>query len=61
MVDAVRVFQQGKPAIGTGADCIPADVCAFQAIVPKTTDWRTCELRPVWGTTGPLLESTYEV
>ncbi len=61
MVDAVRAFQQGKPAIGTGADCIPAEVCAFQAMVPKTTDWRTCDLRPVWGTTGPILESTYEV
>ena len=36
MVDAVRAFQQGKPAIGTGADCIPAEVCAFQAMVPKT-------------------------
>lgn len=61
MVDAVRAFQQGKPAIGTGADTIPPEVCAFQAMVSKTTDWRSCESKPVGETPGPVVESTYEV
>jgi phthalate 4,5-dioxygenase len=61
MVDAVRAFGQGKPAIGTGADCIPVEVCAFQAMIPKSVDWRSCEARSVWATPGPALESAYEV
>jgi phthalate 4,5-dioxygenase oxygenase subunit len=61
MIEAARAFQAGKPAIGTGADHIPAGVCAFQAILPKTTDWRTCEVKPVWDAPGPVLEPTYEV
>jgi phthalate 4,5-dioxygenase oxygenase subunit len=61
MVDAVRAFLQGKPAIGTGADAIPAKVCAFQAIIPKATEWRTYDVKPVWETHGPVLEPTYEV
>ena len=40
MVDAVRAFARGEPAIGTGDAAIPAEVCSFQAIIPKTTDWR---------------------
>ena len=40
MLEAVRAFQGGSPVIGTGELRIPAEVCSFQAIVPKTTDWR---------------------
>lgn len=47
MIDAVRAFQQGGPAIGTGELAIPRSVCSFQAIVPKTTDWRDFAVRPV--------------
>jgi phthalate 4,5-dioxygenase oxygenase subunit len=61
MVDAVREFQQGKPAIGTGELAIPSDVCAYQAVVPKTTDWRVYEAKYVWEDTGgPELESQYQ-
>ena len=61
MVEAVRAFSQGKPAIGTGDDAIPPSVCSFQAIVPKTADWRTYDVKPVWETPGPVLEPSYDV
>jgi phthalate 4,5-dioxygenase oxygenase subunit len=48
MIDAVKAFQNGEVAIGTGDKAIPPDVCAFQAIVPKTTDWRSFQVRYVW-------------
>jgi hypothetical protein len=31
----------GKPAIGTGEDRVPTGTCSFQAVLPKTCDWRT--------------------
>jgi phthalate 4,5-dioxygenase len=55
MLDAVRAFQAGAPPIGTGELSIPADVCAYQAIVPKSVDWRTYAARYVWGTSGSEL------
>ena len=63
MLDAVRNFRKGASAIGTGADAIPPQVCSFQAIVPKTTDWRAYEARHVWpgGQTHPELEPSYSV
>ncbi|MNU02403.1 Phthalate 4,5-dioxygenase oxygenase subunit [compost metagenome] len=63
MLDAVRVFQQGGEAIGTGANAIPADVCAFQTVVPKTDDWRTFNVQYVWagGQDLPELEPSYSV
>jgi phthalate 4,5-dioxygenase oxygenase subunit len=48
MLDAVREFEHGKPAIGTGSARIPRDVCSYQAIVPKTTDWRSFDVQYVW-------------
>jgi hypothetical protein len=48
MVEAVRNFQQSSQAIGTGDDAIPATVCAFQSVIPKTTDWRQHDVRYVW-------------
>ncbi len=59
MLDAVRAFQNGAPAIGTGAARIPADVCSFQAIVPKSTDWRVFPTRYVWDEGAPALEPSY--
>jgi len=59
MLDAVRDFQAGQPAIGTGDAAIPATVCSYQAIIPKTTDWRAHEARYVWDTVQPALEPSY--
>jgi phthalate 4,5-dioxygenase len=59
MLEALRAFQRGAPAIGTGDAAIPASVCSFQAIVPKTTDWRVFDARPVWDTEEPALEPSY--
>jgi phthalate 4,5-dioxygenase oxygenase subunit len=62
MLDAVRAFQQGAPAIGTGELTLPRTVCSYQAIVPKTTDWREFKATPVGhGGTGPELEPSYSV
>ncbi len=65
MLDAVRSFQAGQPAIGTGDARIAPEVCAFQAIVPKTTDWRAFDAKYVWeqGEEGgaPALEPSYSV
>ena len=59
MLDAVRAFQGGGPAIGTGDLRIPAQVCSFQAIVPKSTDWRVFAARYVWDANEPALEPSY--
>ncbi|MES2978463.1 MAG: Rieske 2Fe-2S domain-containing protein [Pseudomonadota bacterium] len=59
MLEAVQAFQQGQPAIGTGALRIPPTVCSFQAIVPKTTDWRAFQASYVWAQEGPALEPSY--
>lgn len=48
MVEAVRAVAQGAPAIGTGAQAVPAEVCSFQSVIPKTTDWRAFAAAPVW-------------
>ncbi|MFD0668963.1 Rieske 2Fe-2S domain-containing protein [Ramlibacter sp. MAHUQ-53] len=48
MVEAVRAFDQGAPAIGTGDQSIPLSVCAFQSVIPKTTDWRQHGVSYVW-------------
>lgn len=48
MVEAVKAYQNGHRAIGTGPDQIPGDVCAFQAIISKSDDWRTTSARYVW-------------
>ena len=62
MLDAVRIFQQGEPAIGTGKLAMPGSVCSFQAIVPKTTDWREYAARPVRaGQDLPELDPSYVV
>jgi phthalate 4,5-dioxygenase oxygenase subunit len=47
MVDAVRSFAQGAPAIGTAAPRVPkAKLRSFEGIVPKSTDWKTLNVSP---------------
>lgn len=46
MLDAVRTVAAGGAAIGTGDAAIPAQTCAFQAILPKTDDWRAFSASP---------------
>ena len=59
MLDALHAFQNGGNAIGTGELTVPSSVCAFQAIIPKTTDWRQYEAKPVWDSAEPVLEPSY--
>ena len=63
MLEAVRAFEGGAPAIGTGELRIPPGVCSFQAIVPKTTDWRSFPVSYIWqaseGSYEPALEPSY--
>ncbi|KJK14474.1 MarR family transcriptional regulator [Burkholderiaceae bacterium 16] len=63
MLDAVKAFQEGSEAIGTGANAVPADVCAFQAVVPKSDDWRTFAVSYVWadGQDRPEFEPSYSI
>lgn len=63
LIEAARKFQQGDPAIGTGADFVPADVCSFQSVIPKTTDWRQYEVKYVWLSQPdqPQLDTAYTV
>lgn len=63
MLDAVRAFQSGEMPIGTGEAAIPTTVCAFQAVVPKTVDWREYDATYVWadGIERPELEPSYSV
>jgi len=59
MLEAVRAFQGGAPVIGTGESSIPSSVCAFQTILPKTTDWRSFSGSYVWDSKEPALEPSY--
>ena len=59
MLQAVQAFVAGGQAIGTGDARIPADVCAYQAIVPKTMDWRNYPATYVWDAGQPALEPSY--
>jgi phthalate 4,5-dioxygenase oxygenase subunit len=63
MVQAVRDFQNGKPAIGTGEQAIPASVVSYQEVIPKTVDWREHPCTYVWadGQERPELEPSYSV
>jgi len=63
MLEAVRSFEQGGPAIGAGDLAIPKSVVSFQAVIPKTTDWRDYECSYIWGEDDkrPELEPSYSV
>jgi phthalate 4,5-dioxygenase oxygenase subunit len=63
MLEAVRSFEQGGPAIGAGDLAIPKSVVSFQAVIPKTVDWRDYECSYIWGEDDkrPELEPSYSV
>jgi phthalate 4,5-dioxygenase oxygenase subunit len=47
MVEAVKQFASGKPAIGTAEPRIPpAKLRSFEGIVTKGSDWRTLNTSP---------------
>lgn len=48
MIEAVTAFQQTGRAIGTGEDAVPTEVCAYQQVISKETDWRDHPCRYVW-------------
>lgn len=48
MVEAAQNFKKNGTAIGTGADFVPSDVCSFQKVIPKDTDWRAFAAKYVW-------------
>lgn len=58
MVEAVSAFQGGADAIGTGELSIPSSVCAFQSVLPKSTDWRSYEAVPVGDNGTPRVETS---
>ncbi len=47
MLKALRDFMAGALPIGSGTNTMPREVCSYQAIVPKTTDWRSFPAQPV--------------
>ncbi len=57
MLEALRAFERGASAIGTGEQAIPPSVCAYQGVIPKTTDWRDHPVRYVWQGTEAQAES----
>lgn len=59
MLQAVQAFAAGGRAIGTGDARIQKTICAYQAIVPKTTDWRAHVASYVWDSNQPALEPSY--
>jgi phthalate 4,5-dioxygenase oxygenase subunit len=63
MLEAVRTFESTGEVIGAGEHTIPRDVCSYQAIVPKSTDWRTFQTTHVWAGDDdrPELEPSYSV
>lgn len=61
MLDALSVFQHDGVVIGTGAEAISPQVCAFQAIVPKTIDWRTYDAKHVWQEQQAVGDTGYQV
>lgn len=48
MIEAVHSFTSGGAAIGTGDLSIPAHICSYQAIIPKTSDWKAYEAHYVF-------------
>ncbi len=63
MLAAAQAVADGGTAIGTGENAAPRDTCAFQAIVPKSTDWRAYAAQAVRadGVQRPELEPSYSV
>jgi phthalate 4,5-dioxygenase oxygenase subunit len=47
MLKALQDFMAGETPIGTGVNAVPREVCSYQAIIPKHTDWRNHVAQPV--------------
>ncbi len=56
MLDALKKFEQTGDVIGVGDARVPPDVHAFQAMIPKTIDWRTDKQSFVWNTQADSAE-----
>jgi len=63
MLAALDEFAGGAEPVGLGANAIPKEICSFQAIVPKSVDWREYRVSYVWDDVpaGRKLDSNYEV
>lgn len=48
MLAAIQEFQEKGAVIGTGDQAIPREICSFQAMVPKSSDWRQYSAQPIW-------------
>lgn len=59
MLEAVKSFRDGGVAIGCAETRIPIGVCAFQAMIPKDSDWRTHPCEYVWETGDAAMEPSY--
>lgn len=59
MLDAVRAFDAGQPALGTAQATPPSSTCSYQVIMPKTEDWRGFPAHHVWDQSLPALEPSY--
>lgn len=57
MLQAVKDFVATGVAIGTGDLAIGRDVCAYQALISKETDWREYAARYVWTDAAINLEN----
>lgn len=57
MLKAVRDFQSTGKVIGAGEDAIPEEICSFQTMMPKKSDWRAYHAKPVWGPNAEAIQS----
>jgi phthalate 4,5-dioxygenase len=47
MLDSVRAFERGEPALGTAEPRLPmTEIRSFEGIVPKEVDWQTLAVTP---------------
>lgn len=63
MVQAVKDFQQGAPAIGAGDQHILENVCSRQNVIPQTSNRREYEAHYIWNdnSVNPELDTAYSV
>ncbi len=62
MLDALQEFEETQKSIGTAESRIPQEICSFQAIVPKSVDWREYPAQYIWADDAqrPSLETNYQ-
>ncbi|MEK7943517.1 Rieske 2Fe-2S domain-containing protein [Pigmentiphaga sp. YJ18] len=63
MLTALDEFAASEAPIALGENAIPREICSFQAIVPKSVDWREYKVSHVWDDVpaAQRLDSNYEV